>query len=185
MLLVHAREQKDKTPLYKWAISEQKHKDDRSDLDIAELLLRHGASPKPVTRLELANYGLTNLDPDKFIKPFPYLKRLNVLNNQLQAIPEEILKLQNFKGLQASGNPLETIPQSFRLWPKLKDYLISIQKKATSWRERKLLFVGQEAVGKTTLVCVALCGSLDHLNMPRPILNSSARVFVLVVALLW
>ena len=149
---VDAKDKKDKTPLVRWAMSETKRKEDQSDLEVGDLLISRGASPKLVTKLDLSSHSLSNLAPEKFIIPFSALKRIDVQNNQLQAIPEEILKLQHLKVLQVWGNPLETIPQSFRMWPKLKEYLVTIQKKATCWRERKLLFVGQEATGKTTLV---------------------------------
>ena len=54
---------------------------------------------------------------------------------------------------QLEGNPLRTIPIRFRSpWPVLRDYIKSVALKAAKWNEMKLLFVGQEGVGKTTLL---------------------------------
>ena len=51
------------------------------------------------------------------------------------------------------GNPLRTIPAKFRSpWPVIRDYIKSVAAKSEKWNEMKILLVGQEGVGKTTLL---------------------------------
>lgn len=48
---------------------------------------------------------------------------------------------------------MRSIPERFRNpWPVLRDYIGSVGSKAGRWTEKKILFVGKEGVGKTTLL---------------------------------
>lgn len=53
-----------------------------------------------------------------------------------------------------TGNSLKFLPVEIRNdnWPKIQKYLVSIQNRAAKWRERKLIFVGEEGTGKSTLI---------------------------------
>merc|ERR1712137_221980 len=92
--------------------------------------------------------------PQKF--PWNKLENLRVLDlsgNNLDLIPEEFIHLPWLEKVNLEGNPLRSIPERFQsTWPILRDYMSTVRTKASRWTERKLLFVGQEGVGKTTLL---------------------------------
>ena len=69
----------------------------------------------------------------------------------MHSLPPEII---NVETVIWKGNPLSFIPESFHKedWEKMREYLSSVSEGSTSWQEVKLLLVGQEGVGKTTLL---------------------------------
>jgi Leucine-rich repeat (LRR) protein len=94
----------------------------------------------------------------KDLPPFPWekLENLRVLDlegNNLDIIPVSIAFLAQLERVLLDGNPMRTVPERFRSpWPVLREYMKSIGNKAAHWTEKKLLFVGQEGVGKSTLL---------------------------------
>ena len=78
------------------------------------------------------------------------IKELNLDNNNLNAIPYELTALKN---ISLNDNPLQSIPVEFRnaKWKKIKSYLNSVAEKTANWNIRKLILVGEEGVGKTTV----------------------------------
>ena len=71
---------------------------------------------------------------------------VNLANNKLNTVPSSLQKYE----VRVDGNPLDGIPEPFRKsWGKIQEYLRSVQNRSTQWTECKLLFVGQEGVGKT------------------------------------
>ena len=55
--------------------------------------------------------------------------------------------------MNIEGNPLTAYPEKYRTsWSKLKEYLISLEKRAMLEKIQKLVVVGQECVGKSTLL---------------------------------
>ncbi|MCR9066835.1 MAG: ADP-ribosylation factor-like protein, partial [Cytophagales bacterium] len=90
--------------------------------------------------------------PSSLIEMFPTIYWLSVEGNQIHTFPPQIVEIEV---LHWKGNPLSLIPDAFRNesdWSKMKQYLSSISEKSTSWQDIKLLLVGQEGVGKTTLL---------------------------------
>ena len=74
-------------------------------------------------------------------------KRLLLENNLLDTIPCELGLL---KKVDLSNNPLIFIPKEFhQSWSKIQQYLLSITKK---FCEHKILFIGQEKSGKSSLI---------------------------------
>ena len=62
-------------------------------------------------------------------------------------------KFPNLKVVNLTGNPLSIYPKKCRSsWPKLKEYLESISKKAENFIGKKIIFVGDSKTGKTTLL---------------------------------
>lgn len=82
-----------------------------------------------------------------------FLKELNLSQNMLQALP---VSLRHVKKVMVNQNPLQTIPAEIRFskWSKIRKYLDQIATRAAQWNIRKLLLVGEEAVGKS--VCFFL-----------------------------
>jgi len=76
------------------------------------------------------------------------VKDLNLSQNMLQSIPVQLRTVRKVNVLQ---NPLQTIPADIRKakWSKIKKYLEQIAIRAEKWNIRKLLLVGEEAVGKS------------------------------------
>jgi hypothetical protein len=63
------------------------------------------------------------------------------------------LKYPNLKQVNLEGNALALYPEKCRTsWLRMKEYLHSIEQRAASRNIKKLLIVGEEAVGKTTLL---------------------------------
>jgi predicted NACHT family NTPase len=90
------------------------------------------------------------------------IKEINLDNNKLNSIPKDFTNLRNVTVL---GNPLQSIPVEFHSdkWKKLKQYLTSVVEKTANWNIRKLIVVGEEGVGKTTLYLFHLSSSPHHI----------------------
>ena len=104
-------------------------------------------------KIDLSNLQLPFLSP-LFVKLLIDLniKVIDLRNNKLESIPEEFGHLP-FDKVKLDGNPLSLIPRPFRdSWPKIHKYLHSLKNRAARWKERKVLIVGEEATGKSTLL---------------------------------
>ena len=143
----------------------------------------------------IANFSDCNLEklPDEVFKWIEagLLKELNISGNMFQALPVE---LRHVKKVEVLRNPLQTIPVDIRSakWAKIKKYLDTIATKAASWDIRKLLFVGEEAVGKSVSIFSfsLLFPSPSPFLSPFPfILNASLlinrifRIFVFIITM--
>ena len=73
------------------------------------------------------------------------LTKIDLRNNQIDEIPAELCDMET---IHIDGNPLKLIPKEYRIaWPKLQKYLQYIRDRSASWRERKVIVVGEEATG--------------------------------------
>jgi hypothetical protein len=95
---------------------------------------------------------------------------LDLRNNSIRVLPSEFVAIEKAK---LSGNPLSLLPMQVRTkilrrnsafgaraaastnegWNAAKKYCFSLHTQAASWNRCRAIFVGQEDVGKTTLVC--------------------------------
>lgn len=79
------------------------------------------------------------------------LTRLVLDNNKLSSLPPEIALLTSLSKFSFSGNSLSSIPTEFHQdGASMIKYLTRIQLQS-AWKRRKLVFVGEEFVGKTSL----------------------------------
>ena len=105
--------------------------------------------------LHLEYAGLDDLPMEaNYWKTFASLSLLDLRGNQLQALPPALVSLGSLSTVRLERNPLGSIPGPFRsssFSSAMKRYLSSIERESEQWPERKLLFVGQEGVGKSTL----------------------------------
>ena len=83
----------------------------------------------------------------------PKVKELDLSNNNLEFLS---LNFNNFTSLSKvvlDGNPLSLYPERCRTsWPKMREYLLSLETRTSSWCRKRLVVVGTERVGKTALV---------------------------------
>ena len=64
-----------------------------------------------------------------------------------------LIKFPNLKQVILEGNPLSIYPERCRTsWAKMKEYLQSIETRAECRNIKKVLIVGEEGVGKSTLL---------------------------------
>ena len=85
------------------------------------------------------------------------IRVIDLRGNYLDTLPEELAQLGFIENVKLKGNPLKFIPKELQtnpnqIWSKLQKYLVSLQNRASRWKERKILFVGEEETGKTTLI---------------------------------
>ena len=79
------------------------------------------------------------------------LKRLNLENNKLSSLPYELAHLTSLNTLLFSGNSLSSIPVEYQQDTlTMIEYLTRLKLQST-WKRRKLVLVGEEFVGKTSL----------------------------------
>ena len=99
-------------------------------------------------KLDLSHMSITDF-PDEageVLQELPQIQELNLSHNELATLPCT-LKVPE---VNIDHNDLDAIPAGFRKpWSKVQGYLESVKNRATKWTECKLLFVGQEGVGKT------------------------------------
>jgi hypothetical protein len=84
---------------------------------------------------------------------FGRVRTLDLRNNRLQILPPELSDLLLLDRVLLDGNPLMYIPKPVRKsWSQIRTYLKGVGQKASRWNERKVVLVGEEASGKTTLL---------------------------------
>ena len=102
-------------------------------------------------QIDLSNSGITTLS--QHAVQYIVLKGLPVdlRANDLHTIPPDFAELDK---VRIGRNPLSHVPERLREgeWAQVRKYLRTIAVRASMWNEARLLFVGQEGVGKTTLV---------------------------------
>ena len=99
-------------------------------------------------RLNLSHMNLTNFPEEagEILQEIPEIQELDLSYNKLNTVPCT-LKVPE---VNLDHNPRDAIPEGFRKsWNKIQGYLDTVRSRATQWTDCKLLFVGQEGVGKT------------------------------------
>jgi len=79
------------------------------------------------------------------------LKTLNLEFNKLISLPYEMCTLSELTSLKLTGNTLSSIPSEFHSETTLIMNYLARLKMQSAWRRRKLVIVGEENVGKTSL----------------------------------
>lgn len=106
-----------------------------------------------LTKLHYCDQNLTELPAT--IDQLTQLQTLNLQDNQLVVLPLSIDKLTKLNKLDLSGNPINNhigVINKTLTALALVRYLLSIQAGTTPLNEAKLLVVGDERVGKTSLI---------------------------------
>ncbi|EFA77775.1 leucine-rich repeat-containing protein [Heterostelium album PN500] len=115
---------------------------------------------KHLVELDLSDNRITELPSD--IQELKNLRILILRDNRLETIPLEVCHLKDLKILELQNNPLSDFPPSViasgtkNLLSFCKNILEGQHNE--TWKKVKLMFVGQEGVGKTSLL-QALTGS--------------------------
>ncbi|KAH3764281.1 Protein NLRC3 [Pelomyxa schiedti] len=99
--------------------------------------------------LDLSHLNLTSIPPD-ISSAIANFKSINLSGNNFDSLHSSLHSVGN---LNFEGNPLRQIPEKFRCggWSVLKKYL-KYNGSPVKWNNRKLLVVGDQAVGKTTVL---------------------------------
>ena len=124
-------------------------------LDLGENLMR--AIPPEIgaltalRKLDLRYNNLTELPPE--MGALAELKKLSLSGNRLSALPVEIGTLAQLQDLDVRNNPLVTPPPEVVAQgvETVKAYLRELSRTGEQLFEAKIVFVGEGAVGKTTL----------------------------------
>lgn len=99
-------------------------------------------------KLDLSNMDISHF-PDEageVLQSLPNITELDLSHNKLNTLPCTL----RVADVNLDHNPRDAIPEGFRKpWSKTQAYLESVKTRSTQWTECKLLFVGQEGVGKT------------------------------------
>ncbi|KAH3743364.1 Protein tyrosine and serine/threonine kinase [Pelomyxa schiedti] len=132
-------------------------------------------SLKPFKKLILSRNAIEVLPPEFF--RLTRLQHLNLYGNKLKVLPSEISLLENLEYLRLCNNSLTSLPTALCRLPKLKsiffgfnplvgypsgfalsgtqnviNYLRQSEQATEPWDIIRLLVVGEEGVGKTTLI---------------------------------
>jgi hypothetical protein len=111
-----------------------------------------GGRLRKLKQLSLAGRGLTTVPA--WLEEFKGLRQLDLSDNKLTALPPFLANIKGLVKLDISGNPLESIPSEVK-GGSLKGILVYLRQLAKSqakWARIKLMLVGKENVGKTTLL---------------------------------
>jgi len=103
--------------------------------------------------LYLTGNKITKISKD--IQKLNNLKRLVLSNNRINFVDKNILKLQNLRKISLNGNPIiQNLNELKNLnAQELISYLLSIQdKESKPLNEAKILVLGDERVGKTSII---------------------------------
>lgn len=126
---------------------------DFSSIDLREFPVEVIACPNLKT-LKLQNNKIGLIPPT--ISMMMSLEALNLSNNVLIYLPSELTKMPALKPnrLELQGNPLETIPKETvaRGGAAILSYLSQLREGKEKWKRMKLLVIGEENVGKTSLI---------------------------------
>lgn len=110
---------------------------------------------RTVVKLSIFEAGVVWIPAEEtFWRNFVALEELDLRRNKLQTVPAGLIRASCLERVFFHENPLRDIPAAFRGgdWHQLRKFLLTIREESTRWKERKLLLVGQEGVGKTTLL---------------------------------
>lgn len=114
--------------------------------------------------LTLAGLGIDILHPN-IAQVLQDVRVLDLRDNKLQALPPSLADCPHIERALLDGNPMELVPSVFRSsWSKLKSYLATLNDRAASWACMRLLLVGEEATGKTTLVKCLVSRKVPNLD---------------------
>jgi Leucine-rich repeat (LRR) protein len=122
-------------------------------------LLESSGTTKKRKKLDLSHCNLPRLSEevvDIFLsnEQLRGIKSLDLSHNSLRGLPPNLLGLAGMEKIKLEGNPLDMIPDVYRktlTWPKIRDYLRTVKDRAQRWKSCKLLVVGQEGVGPSTV----------------------------------
>lgn len=96
------------------------------------------------------------------------LKTLDLGKNQMNTLPHELASMKeliNANGLKLDGNPFKEIPNEIKRKGvhRIINFIENLKDKV-SWRRMKVVFVGQENVGKTSLMKILRKSSSKKLS---------------------
>lgn len=122
--------------------------------EIAKLLVQRKCVYTKRTNI---NFSICRVPPSVIPHLLPACKKAAAINLSflgLESLPVELIQLDQLKFLKTDGNPLTTMPQELRTATpdRIMAYLKGLQTQAATWKEVKLLFVGEEGVGKSSLL---------------------------------
>lgn len=122
------------------------------DIESEELLSVLVAHCTTKLKVDLSDLGLTHISQALLnVLQATGARSLDLSFNQLRTVPLRLASIMEKVNLE--GNPLDLIPMASRSsWAKTVRYLVSLEERAAVWPERKVLFVGEEGVGKSTLM---------------------------------
>ena len=80
-----------------------------------------------------------------------HLTRLNVEYNRLSSLPGELSQLTLLTQIKFSGNSLSSIPTEYQQDSMTMMEWLTKKRLQSAWKRRKLVFLGEEFVGKTSL----------------------------------
>jgi hypothetical protein len=118
---------------------------DLSDSNLTSVPALIGIAKSLVT-LKLANNKLKSLPPQ--IAELSNLRTLDITNNSLEEVPWQLSKLSSLAFLQCEGNPKLYMPEDIQ---SIKTLLAQNTQKSKPFRRVKVMLVGKENVGKTSL----------------------------------
>lgn len=109
------------------------------------------------TELRLVKAGLTTV-PDAVFKHFKNVRSLDLSDNDINTLPTWLADFK-LESLRLNGNPLQSIPAEVLdarhesdLIRSLQTYLQLLKNSTMGWSRIKLMLVGRECVGKTSLL---------------------------------
>lgn len=103
--------------------------------------------------IDLSNNIITHIPIH--IESLIELKTLKLRNNNLNTLPSALGKLPKLQKLALEKNPMESIPKEVLAHSNirnLKSYLTQMEGQTNNWKRIKLLVLGEEATGKTSLL---------------------------------
>ncbi|GAM23578.1 hypothetical protein SAMD00019534_067530 [Acytostelium subglobosum LB1] len=107
-----------------------------------------------VTLLDFSDNKIRELPPE--IMNLKYLDTLLLRNNLLDTVPLEIAYLVGLRTINLQGNPMREFPMEIieEGAERIKEFCLNIieRRNVETWNKVRLMFVGQEGVGKTSLL---------------------------------
>jgi serine/threonine protein kinase/GTPase SAR1 family protein len=103
-------------------------------------------------RLSLNGNAISELPDD--IAELSALTQLSIRDNKLDyTLPTTLAHIKNLQQLNIAGNLLQALPQRAATpLEELKQYLENAEQNGVAWRHVKVLLLGEEGAGKTSLV---------------------------------